>query len=220
MPHHNSPLQKALTTLTFVTLFPFLTIILTLFPTPTATAPTPTPTTTTIITPSLINLPTSPNQQKIQIPACTFPNPTKPLWTITNWTATNSTTNSTENNNHPGSGDGNNNTEVTNPEDYTLLFHLTNTLTGYTALCTRVGIYPEGTCVLNSSSSASSASTITSTPGPATPDPERSAGGAGGGDGEGEDTTGTIFSYNERVGSLEVYQEWVCLFGEREGEVG
>ncbi|KAK0613951.1 hypothetical protein B0T14DRAFT_527369 [Immersiella caudata] len=81
-------------------------------------------------------------------------------------------------------------TDFSTPENPIIMFLLENTLTGYTALCFREGPYPEGLC----------ARVVEK-----------------GGEGEDEDTTGTIFSYNERVGVLEVYQEWDCDGGESVG---
>ncbi|KAK4450511.1 hypothetical protein QBC34DRAFT_493781 [Podospora aff. communis PSN243] len=88
-----------------------------------------------------------------------------PLWEVTNWST---------------------NFTVSNEE--TVLFNLTNTLTGYKAECFREGPFPNGLCV----------GILVEEDGVAA------------GEGE-EDDTGTIFSYNERVGVLEIYQEWSCL---------
>jgi len=81
-------------------------------------------------------------------------------------------------------------TDFSTPNAQIVMFLLENTLTGYNALCFREGPYPEGQC---------------------TRIVEK------GGEGEEEDTTGTIFSYNERVGVLEVYQEWDCDGGDGGG---
>lgn len=97
----------------------------------------------------------------VTLPPCTSPDLNTPFWTITDWF-----------------------TDFTIPEEENVRFHLNNTLTGYTALCSRIGPYPEGYCVWVS-----------------------------GGRGE-EDDTGTLFSYNERTGKFEIYQEWSCVENE------
>jgi hypothetical protein len=112
----------------------------------------------------LIALSTStdtPSSSSPPLPPCgTPPNPSNPLWKLTNWS-----------------------TDFTVPNEQRVLFHLANTLTGYKAECLREGPFPNGVCV-------------------GIP--------AEGSEGS-EDDTGSIFSYNEQVGVLEVYQEWSCL---------
>jgi len=93
----------------------------------------------------------------IHLPPCSSPDLNTPLWTLSDWT-----------------------TDFTRPDAVTVIFGLSNTLTGYSARCFRDGIYPEGYCVWTE-----------------------------GGTGEGDDT-GTLFTYYERVGELSVYQEWSC----------
>jgi len=66
-----------------------------------------------------------------------------------------------------------------------ITFLLSNTFTGYGASCFREELYPEGYCVWLE-----------------------------GGMGE-EDDTGTLFTFYERVGLLEIYQEWSCLESEK-----
>jgi len=68
-----------------------------------------------------------------------------------------------------------------------VIFRLSNSLTGYGALCFRRGAFPEGQCIW-----------------------------VEGGTGEDDDTE-TWFSYNERIGELVVYQEWGCLVEEADG---
>lgn len=87
-------------------------------------------------------------------------------------------------------------TDYTLPDGGSIIFRLRNTLTGYDALCFRRGLYPEGYCL----------QAITDGKGE----------GEGEGEGQGssssseEDTTGTIFQYYDKIGLLQVYQEWDC----------
>ena len=77
-------------------------------------------------------------------------------------------------------------TNFTDPEGDTVIFRLSNELTEYEALCVRQGLYPEGQCYRAGESTTG------------VDNPPK------------EDDTGTLFSYNEWVGKLEVYQEWSC----------
>ncbi|KAM7215763.1 hypothetical protein V8F06_008873 [Rhypophila decipiens] len=76
-------------------------------------------------------------------------------------------------------------TDYTVEDGGSIIFRLVNNLTGYDALCFRRGPYPEGYCV----------QAITD---------------GGEGTGTEEDTTGTIFEYYDKIGLLEIYQEWDC----------
>ncbi|KAK3387823.1 hypothetical protein B0H63DRAFT_165484 [Podospora didyma] len=102
------------------------------------------------------------------LPPCSpLPDANTPLWNLSDWS-----------------------TDYTLPDDGgTVSFRLVNALTGYGALCVRVGPYPEGYCV----SGAGQGGTST---------------GVEEGD---DDDTGTLFTYYEGVdGELSVYQEWSC----------
>ncbi|KAK3315716.1 hypothetical protein B0H66DRAFT_533990 [Apodospora peruviana] len=78
-------------------------------------------------------------------------------------------------------------TDYTLPDGGSIIFRLSNPMTGYNALCYRRGLYPEGYCV-----------------NAITPDSEGSAATE-------EDMTATLFQYYDKVGLLELYQEWDCL---------
>ncbi|KAM7208214.1 hypothetical protein V8F20_001494 [Naviculisporaceae sp. PSN 640] len=80
-------------------------------------------------------------------------------------------------------------TDYTVPDGGSIIFRLLNTMTGYDALCFRRGLYPEGYCM----------QAVTD-------------GNEGGTEaGQGEDTTGTIFQYYDKIGLLQIYQEWDCV---------
>ncbi|KAM7205994.1 hypothetical protein V8F33_000824 [Rhypophila sp. PSN 637] len=79
-------------------------------------------------------------------------------------------------------------TDYTLEDGGSIIFRLVNNLTRYDGLCFRRGLYPEGYCV----------QAITDD---------------GEGTGTEEDTTGTIFQYYDKIGLLEVYQEWDCSDG-------
>lgn len=91
------------------------------------------------------------------LPTCLTPDPDVPLWTISDWS-----------------------TDFTLPDGGAVIFRLSNTLTGFGALCFRRGAFPEGQCIW-----------------------------VEGGTGE-DDDTATWFWYDERLGDLRVYQDWSC----------
>lgn len=97
----------------------------------------------------------------LSLSTCLPPTQDTPLWTLTDWS-----------------------TDFTLPDGGSVIFRLSNTLTGYGALCFRRGALPEGQCIWAES----------------------------GTQGEDDDTQ-SWFSYDERVRELVVGQGWSCQGG-------